>query len=285
VKKISLIGFLFVSFLAFPHTHSLQLVRSGGDTLLERISLPYGFERVSAEENSFAEYLRNYPLKKAGSPVLLFNGNEKQNQVAHAAVFNLKIESEMQKSVQSVIHLYSDFYLKNHLEDKIAFHLTNGEVCSWNEWLEKSNFKRKTRQEVSGNLKKWTKYEASELSSDSKSEIYKSYLKNVFANTSPLSVMEYESSQVKMEEVQIGDILFDLGQPEHICLVVDMIKNKKTGEKAFLLAQGSNPAQEFHIIKNPKRENDPWYYEEDFISLLKTPEYAFPKDSFRHLKY
>ena len=262
IKSVFIKSFflLFLPCLTFPHSHSLQLIKSEGNTPAERISVPPEFERITAEKGSFTDYLRNYPFKEAGS---------------------LMFQTDCPQSTQSVIRLYSEYLLKTGNEDKISFHLTNGEICSWSEWLKNSKFKRNERTEIAGNLKKWTKYE----NPQDKYEIYNSYLKNVFANTSPLSIMEYESRQISLSEAIPGDILFDLDQNGHICLIIDMAVNKKNGEKAFLLAQNSSTSRKFHIIKNPKRANDPWFHEEDFILPLKTPEHTFPRESFRHLTY
>ena len=95
----------------------------------------------------------------------------------------------------------------------------------------------------------------------------------------------YESKPTAFSKVEIGDVLLYGGNPGHVCLVVDVCKNTESGEKAILLAQGFMPAQDFHILKNPKRINNPWYYEEDFIIQIQTPEYTFPKDSWRKLNY
>jgi hypothetical protein len=282
MKKILIFSIFLLPFFAFSHTHSLQLAKNDGNTLTERISLPPRFKRLNAEKGSFAWYLRTYPLKEAQSPVLLYNKKNSDNQDSHVAIFDLELENyDLQQSAQSVIRLYSDYLLKTEHEDKIAFHMTNGESCVWKEWLKKSQIKRKELSEAVDNLKIWTKYE----NAASKEKIYKSYLKNVFTGTNSLSIMEYESRQISMYEAKIGDILLDLGEDGHICLIVDVAANQETGEKAFLLAQGSKPAQDFHIIKNPKRINDPWYYEEDFLNRLQTPDHTFPKNSFRRLIY
>ena len=262
--------------------HPLNLVKTEGSTVAERIETPHKFKRIKIKPKSFADFLRNYPLKEPGSPVLLYNGNEKQNQEAHAAIFALPLEKNgTQQSAQSIIRLYSEYMYKYDFENELVFHLTNGEICNWTEWLEKSESKRNLRTEVASNLKKWTKYEKPA----DRNEIFHAFLKKIFANTSPLSIMEYESVPTDFSKLEIGDILFDLGKPTQICLVVDICINPDSGEKAVLLAQSNSPAQDFYIIKNPKRVNDPWYHEEDFYVPAQTPEYIFPKESWRHVNY
>ena len=64
-------------------------------------------------------------------------------------------------------------------------------------------------------------------------------------------------------------------------LVADVVENKSTGEKRFLLLQSFMPAQEMHILKNPAgTDGSPWYTL-DFGDRLVTPEWVFPRDSLR----
>ena len=96
--------------------------------------------------------------------------------------------------------------------------------------------------------------------------------------------MQSEASPISIDELQIGDVFLKGGSPGHVVMVVDICQNEK-GEKAFLLAQGYMPAQEFHIVKNPLHENDPWYYEEEVQFPFRTQAYTFPEGSFRRLQY
>ena len=74
------------------------------------------------------------------------------------------------------------------------------------------------------------------------------------------------------------------GSPGHVVMVVDVCRSSD-GKKAFLLGQGFMPAQEFHLLKNPLHEDNPWYYLEEVSYPLQTPEYSFKKRSFRRLEY
>jgi len=67
-------------------------------------------------------------------------------------------------------------------------------------------------------------------------------------------------------------------------MVVDICENEK-GEKAFLLAQGYMPAQEFHILRNQKNPDNPWYYANEITYPFRTPEYTFQEGSLKRLKY
>ena len=57
---------------------------------IKKIPLPEGFKRVGVEENSFAEWLQNVPLKN-DKTVYLFDGSKKINQQAQFAVLNISV--------------------------------------------------------------------------------------------------------------------------------------------------------------------------------------------------
>ncbi|MBU1652441.1 DUF4846 domain-containing protein, partial [bacterium] len=60
-----------------------------GENLARRISAPEGFMRVPVESGSFADWLRNLPVKEADTAVYLYNDQIKQNQAAHVAVLDI----------------------------------------------------------------------------------------------------------------------------------------------------------------------------------------------------
>ena len=102
----------------------------------------------------------------------------------------------------------------------------------------------------------------------------------VFAYSSTLSLDE-ELKSVNVEDMQIGDVFIKGGSPGHCVIVVDMVQNKKTGEKIFMLAQSYMPAQQTQLLINPNdKDLSPWY-SLDFGKELKTPEWTFTRDQLK----
>lgn len=255
-------------------TSIYNYINKDGKTLESRINTPEGFTRISSDKNSMGEFLRQYPLKKDGSPVLLYNGKEKANQSAHAAVFDMYLgDRNLQQCADSVIRVYAEYFYEQKQFDKIKFHFVDGFLCDYEKW--RNGYRVKTN----GNSSSWVK---TSKFNDSK-ESFESYLNMVFAYASTLS-LEEESKKIKPDEMQIGDIFITGGSPGHVVIVVDMCENDK-GEKGFLLAQGYMPAQEFHILKSNRGDNNPWYYVSDIKYPFKTPGYTFEKECFRRLDY
>ena len=111
---------------------------------------------------------------------------------------------------------------------------------------------------------------------------FEDYLNIVFAYSSTLSQVD-ESDAIPLDEIQIGDIFIKGGSPGHVILVADMCE--KDGEKAFLLAQGFMPAQQFHVLKNLQHEDDPWYYEDEITYPFVTPDYQFDEECLKRPRY
>ncbi len=251
-----------------------KLIYAEGKTLIERIKTPEKYERIAVKDESFASFLRSFPLNPHNSNVLLYDGTEKGNQDVHVAIFDLKLnDKNLQQCADSIIRLYAEYYWDKGEFDKINFHLTSGFLMEYVKWRDGY------RIEVAGNNVKWVK--TKEYDDSYKS--FESYLDNVFNYAGTLSVSK-ESTQIDDKDIEIGDIFIHGGSPGHVVLVVDMAINEN-GEKAFLLAQGFMPAQQFHILKNPLHEGDPWYYQSELTYPLDTPQYSFEKGSLKRLKY
>lgn len=251
-----------------------KLIQSEGTTLETRIQTPENYERVPAAEGSFSAFVRSYPLKDDGSPVLLYNGKTKSNQNAHAAVFALPLgDEDLQQCADSVMRMYAEYFWASGLQDNIMFHFTNGFEAWYSKWRDGY------RISVEGNDVSWIK----SADYDDSYETFVTYMRMVFTYAGTLS-MESESEPVTPDEAQIGDIFLKGASPGHVVMIVDVCENAD-GEKAFLLAQGYMPAQEFHVLKNPIHETDPWYYETEIEYPLKTPEYTFEEGSLKRLNY
>lgn len=250
------------------------LIDAEGNTLETRIHTPEGYTRVAEDAGSLASFLRTYKMKKDGSPVRLYDGKKKGNQNAHVAIFRLPIEKvDLQQCADSVMRVYAEYYWHTDQKDKIAFHFVDGFLAEYSKW------QQGYRIDVSDNGSSWVK----SASADSSYSCFQKYLRVVFSYASTLS-MEQESRKIKLTELQVGDIFIKGGSPGHVVMVVDVCENA-SGEKAFLLAQGYMPAQEFHVLKNPAYAEDPWYYAGEVSYPFETPEYTFEKGSLRRPRY
>lgn len=252
-----------------------SLINPEGMTVESRIETPEGYTRTdTTDDENFTNFVRNYPVKADGSSVLLYSGSEKRNQSAHVAVLELPIENEdLQQCADSIMRIYAEYYYATGQYDKIKFHFVNGFLAEYSKWREGY------RISFSGNDAYWTQ----SADFDDSYACFQKFMRIVFSYAGTLS-MENESEPISLEEAQVGDVFLKGGSPGHVVMILDVCVNEQ-GERAFLLAQGYMPAQEFHILKNELHENDPWYYESEITYPLQTPEYTFSEGSLKRLNY
>ena len=252
-----------------------RLINEAGMTLESRISVPSGYQRMEVEEGSLGDFLHQYPMKAYGSKVHLFDGSEKYNQSAHISVFDLPIENyNLQQCADSVIRMYAEYFWNTKQYERIAFHYTSGFLAEYPKWREGNRIK------VDGNSVKWVK----SAGYDDSYECFVEYLKNVFSYAGTLSMYCEEAVEIPLGEAKAGDVFLYGGSPGHVVMIVDVCENED-GEKAFLLAQGYMPAQEFHLLVNENHLEDPWYYESEISYPFSTPEYTFQEGSLKTLLY
>jgi len=246
-----------------------SIVNERGTTLLKRFNAPQGYERQAVNSSSFAHYLRNLPLKPAGSKVKYYNGALK-NDAAYVAVVNMPIsDRNLQQCADAVMRLRAEYFYAQKEYDKISFRLTNDFEADYANWMQGN------RVAVKGNKTNWCKArQPSNTYQD-----FRNYLEFVFIYAGTLSLSKQLHPQ-NMKNLAIGDVFILGGSPGHAVIVVDVARNKN-GEKVFMLAQSYMPAQETQILRNPSDAFiSPWYRTEIQNKLL-TPEWTFKIDELK----
>ena len=258
------------------HTSTIQistqenLINPEAKTLKTRFNPPKGYRRDSLQTNSFGYYLQNYPLKEHGKKVHLFNGNLKNRQDVHIAIFDISVgKRDLQQCADATMRLRADYLYGQQQYDSIRFNFTNGFDAKYSKW------RNGQRISVKGNKVSWY---GGGTKSESRASFDK-YLTMVFSYAGTLSLAK-EMKKVTVKDLKIGDVFIQGGSPGHAVIVVDVAKNDND-EKMFLLAQSYMPAQEIHVLKNFKDENiSPWYNAKD-LEQLYTPEWNFSKNDLR----
>lgn len=220
-------------------------------TLAQRIAPPAGFERVPAPDGSFAAWLRGLPMRPEGAPVLTYTGKPKWRQDVHAAVIDIDVGTrDLQQCADAIMRLRAEWLYGLGRDKDIAFNDTDGK---------RRRFSAYSRKDHAG---------------------FRKYMDLVFAYAGTYS-LERELKKVAPEEIAIGDVFIKGGFPGHAVLVADMVENKQTGERRFLLLQSYMPAQSMHILKNPNAtDGSPWYAT-PVAEQLVTPEWVFPRTALR----
>lgn len=245
------------------------------NSIENRIPPPNGCARIQIEKGSFAEWLRNLPLKKEGTPVYLYDGRQKVNQNAHFAVVNIDTgKRDLQQCADAVMRLRAEYLYSKKDYKTINFNFTNGQRADFTKWSQ--GFKP---VEVANKIE-WRK----STENDASYESFRRYLDSVFIYAGSYSLSKELEKVGDIKEMKIGDVFIKGGFPGHAVIVVDMAVNNETGKKMFLLAQSYMPAQDIHILKNPAHDrSNPWY-SLDFGAELKTPEWTFKASELMRFK-
>lgn len=242
--------------------------------LSKRFVPPKGFVRQLTPEGSFARYLQELPLKPHGSPVHYFDGRVKQRSSVHAAVVDLDVGNrDLQQCADAIMRLRGEYLFKKGAFEDLSFNFTNGFPAEFSKWAAGQRIK------VSGNQVNW--YAGAKK--DHTYQNFRKYMDMVFAYAGTLS-LEKELVPISIDSIAIGDVFIQGGSPGHAIIVVDLLTNENNDEKLFLMAQSYMPAQEIHILQNPRdKQRSPWYSNQ-IKGRLVTPEWIFDFSDLRRFE-
>jgi hypothetical protein len=251
------------------NSQTSQLSIPSGTNCVSRFKTPEGFIRLPENGYSFSTFLGTFPLKKAGTKVLLYNGNEKNRQDVHEAVLDIDVGTkDLQQCADAVMRLRAEYLYKTKQYDKLHFNFTNGFNAEFSKWV------KGYRVKIKGNNTTW--YLGAKSSDDEKT--FKSYLELVFSYAGTLSLSK-ELKKKELKNISAGDVFLVGGSPGHAVIVMDVAMNVKGNERVFCIAQSYMPAQNIHVLKNPNDQKDsPWYHLKEG-QTLETPEWDFPPNS------
>lgn len=252
------ICFLIPFLLSFPiFSESIQ----------ERFVSPNGYSRVYYPKESFSTYLQNFPLKPKGSPVLLYNGNQKQNQV-HVAVLDFPLlKRDLIQCADAVMKLRAEYFYAKREWNQIRFTISNGMDVPF------SRFSKGERVLVKGNKTSWIQTKAKKGIGR---EVFEEYLQFIYSYAGTIS-LKSELQKKSIQKLEPGDVWMEAGSPGHVVMVVDKAMGKD-GQTIFLLAQSYMPSQEMHILKNGSSLS-PWFTLPQGATF-PTPEWEFPTAAF-----
>jgi len=253
---------------------NISIINKDGKTIKERFNTPNNFIRVEAKQGSFAEYLRNIPVKQDGEVVRYYNGDIKKNQKSCAAVIDLDVgKKDLQQCADAVMRLRGEYLYENHKFDSINFNLTNGFKMEYLKWIEGYRVK------VDGNKTEWVK----KAKENDSYENFREFMEFVFIYAGTMSLSN-ELESINAKNIEIGDVIIEGGHPGHAVIVVDKCFNENSNKELYLLAQSYMPAQNIHVLTNLNNlEIAPWYDLEN-KKIIKTPEWEFDNEDIKRFK-
>ncbi len=258
-----------LSFLSCESQTSItnSIINPIGKTIETRFNVPSGFTREDDNTSAFDNYLRSVSLKPNNSVVFTYNGSVKQPNDVYEAVLDIDVgEKDLQQCADAVMRLRAEYLFENKLFSKIHFNFTNGKAAEFTKYADGFRYSLKTNT--------WIKTAEKDYSHKS----FRNYMDLVFNYAGSLSLSRELKPVVNVSEIKPGDVFIKGGSPGHAVMVMDVIKNEKTKEILFMMAQSYMPAQDIHVLKNFNNKNNSPWYSIAFDGNLKTPEWTFTKN-------
>lgn len=217
------------------------------------IPTPWGYKRVDGRDASYANYLRQLPLKKKGSKVMYFTGGVSRFQSINYAVVDLPLLSNAEQCADVCMRLRAEYLFNTGQYGRIRFQNVNGRTLSYGGGSSRKSFER--------------------------------YLKNLYGVASTFSLSR-EMQTRRLADMQPGDVFVYPARYGHkyghAVMVVDVAVNKK-GKKAFLLAEGNTPARNIHVMRNFKNPlRSPWFMLDDEAEHLILSVFHYKSSDLRH---
>ncbi|MDD3625994.1 MAG: DUF4846 domain-containing protein [bacterium] len=214
---------------------------------VNEIPTPNGYRRLEYSPSSFQGWLRGLPLKPEGTPIMLYNGEQKKIQYLHHAIIDIDIGNEdLQQCADIIMRLKAEYHYSREEYDNIHFTFLNGFHFEYSKWVEGNRLNK--------SLNGWKKKEKHSNSYAS----FQEYLRQLyyFANTKSLDT---EMIPLKTGELQPGDVFIQgiKEQFNHAVIILDVAENEQ-GEKVFIIARSNTPTQDFEILKTPNGKS-PWH--------------------------
>lgn len=231
-KRILIITLSFLSLFIvlggclyyFSNTSNPWSAKTIGD-----IPVLAGYTRVEAKSGSYAEFLRNIPLKERGTKIMLFTGGKANLQFLGTAVIDNPLLSNDEQCADVTMRLRAEYLWKQGRYSEICFH----------------DLSKKEMRYTGGSSRK----------------DFEKYMRRVFGMCNTYSVF-HETKELSINEVQPGDVLVYPRRSGHTyghaVIVVDVARNK-SGKVAIMCAEGNTPARSQHIVRNINAFRNPWF--------------------------
>ena len=259
------------------------------NTIAARITVPMGYERAQVDPDGFAHWLRHLPLKPPGTAVSGFDGKPASLQAGHMAVLDMDAIGPHQESVQAIMRLRAEYLYHKKRLLAIYFNFPNGQPVEFVKWAQgiKPVIGEDGRPVLGEDGKlTWTRANRN-LRKDYSYANFRAYMDMVFAHCDARTYMKEMEKGPLMTNLSIGNIFISPGNPARCSIVVDMIERRSNGAKAFLLVQGSTPAQDLYVSRNFRPADTgifPWFDVRIGQGVVTPEGFRFTRDDLKKLK-
>jgi hypothetical protein len=210
-------------------------------TIADSVAVPAGFRRVAVAPGSFAEWLRDLPLKPAGSEVALHDGRPVADHGTVAAVVDVDVgRSDLQQCADAVMRLRAEYLFSRRLTGLIGFELYPGGRYRFDAYAEGLT------PTLAGDRIAWQSGPPQDLTHAS----LRRWLDIVYAFASTRTLAHELQPVGPMGDAAIGDVFIHPGAPGHAVIIIDLAVDPADDRTLALLAQSSTPARDVHVLRN-----------------------------------
>lgn len=216
------------------------------------IPVPVGYSRVESEPGSYADYLRNLPLKSKGTEIMLYTGGKARMQFLGAAIIDQKLLSNYEQCADVTMRLRAEYLWKAGKYNEICFRDVNKNNVQYNGGSSRKAFEK--------------------------------YMRKVYGVCSTYSVY-HETKPRAIKDVQPGDVFVYPArcgrEYGHAVIVVDVAKSE-SGKVAVMCVEGNTPARDQHIVRNYNSFRNPWFLFDGNENVFWIGPFHFYKKELRH---
>jgi len=172
----------------------------------------------------------------------------------YAAKFDYNIgKRDLHQCADAAMYFRAWYHFNEGNINKIAFTFTDGTRYSYNKFLK--------QKKLSNTFNSFNKY-----------------MTVIWSYAGTWSINKYDTIPVSVNNISAGDIFVIGGFPGHAITVVDIIENE-CGDKKIMISQSFMPAQDHHILLNPK-SNTVWFD----INEVRNTGFGFTEDNLKRFK-
>jgi hypothetical protein len=221
---------------------------AGAQKTIGAIPLPGpAYKRAAVPPESFGSWLRNLPLKPAGSPVYDYRGRvyKTGGDTTIAAVVDMEVQGRrLEQCMDILIRLYAEYLWSQGRAGELRLPLPGGYQLAWDEWWR--GFRPRFRGIEVALVKA--------AQPDSSEKQFEAYLRTVYAE-SHTQQFYHTYTPVAAADIRIGDFFVLRGSKSHAVMVVDLAVGPD-GTTYALIGHGDTPACQLHLLNY--RHGQPW---------------------------
>ncbi len=278
VKVIGIFFVVTIAFSAFERVTADDIYgwhyAANSEALKDRYIAPSGYKRLKVSKGSFADFLRNLPMKPAGTKLRYYSGKRVLFAPYAAGIIDLDVGTkDLQQCADTLIRIYSEFQFSKGGGSELSFKFTPGDPLSYTDYL------KGKRPVVSGREVGWKRVAERKDNRDS----FRAWLDVIYTYAGTASLSR-DLVKVAPDNIEIGDLFISPGFPGHTVMVADIAVDAD-GRKKLLLIEGFTPAMDAHVVQHVPAFGEQVWFTQNEDGSLNTPVWDFKNSEIRRFHF